>query len=108
MKKILSLTVLAALLCNIQPLQAHRMAVEEGEIPEYTYVETAPPEDLEEEVSTTPGANYFWVKGHWRWQGRWIWVKGHWHARPHENAEWTPGHWFKKHHHWIWVPGHWQ
>lgn len=86
-------------------LLAHRHEVEV--VPEYVYVEMEPPADIAEEVGTSPGAGYIWIKGHWAWQNRWKWEKGAWILKPHETANWNPGYWKSKHHHWVWTPGYW-
>lgn len=42
-------------------------------------VTTAPPKAKTDSIKGSPGAGYFWVKGHWAWnQEQWAWVGGHW------------------------------
>lgn len=67
------------------------------------------PVDLKEDPGPSPGPDYMWIKGHWRWNDvDWVWVKGRWIKRPSQNAVWIPGYWFRKNHHWIWVEGRWK
>ncbi len=75
----------------------------------YVTVESEPPADFEEEMGVCPGANYVWIKGHWRWDGfHWVRVHGHWGVRPHATAIWVSGCWTSHHHHWVWTEGYWR
>ena len=66
---------------------------------------TTPPEPQVEQYGDPPGPDYFWVKGHWRWEGRrYVWTPGHWAQGGHGN--WVPGHWERRGRRWVWVAGH--
>ena len=68
-------------------------------------VQTDPPPPQYEEVGVRPG--YFWVGGHWNWQGRWIWAPGFYEVeRPgyvYVGGNWTH-HGTSAHY----VPGYWR
>ena len=81
--------------------------VEVGTIPE-VIVDTSPPTEIVESMTVSPGPEYVWMKGYWKWEGHWVWVSGHWHHRPHAHAEWTSGYWHERHGHWVWAEGRWQ
>lgn len=72
-------------------------------------VQNEPPAKIVEQTDASPGPDYVWVQGDWKWDGRWVWGKGNWQRKPHEAAVWTPGHWKRHHHHhsWEWIEGHW-
>jgi len=95
----------------ILPANAKTVIVEEVQSPSPTYVivQEQPPADLVDERPATPGSNYIWLPGYWKFKdGRWHWKKGYWEVKPNPGATWVPGHWIKKHHHgWVWIEGHW-
>lgn len=67
-----------------------------------------PPPDPGETVTTSPGADYVWIRGHWRWNGaEYVWVRGHWAVR-RPGMVWVPGHWARRADAWVWIEGHWQ
>lgn len=67
-----------------------------------------PPAVRIETQTVSPGANYVWTAGHWRWTGvRYEWVPGTWVVRPRPAAVWVAGHWARRPGGWVWVPGHW-
>ncbi|MBA3816860.1 MAG: YXWGXW repeat-containing protein [Parachlamydiaceae bacterium] len=74
------------------------------------YALEAPPTELFEEASVSPGNNYVWQKGHWQWNGSWAWVSGRWAERPQGHTAYIPGYWkLSTHHHrWEWVAPYWQ
>ena len=74
------------------------------------YVKITPPAPKKVVVvkKNRPHKNAFWVKGHWKWNGRkYVWVKGHWQT-PRKGFVWVPGHWAKNRHGWYWIDGHWK
>src|SRR5579863_1347520 len=72
------------------------------------YVQTAPPAPIYETTPASPGSNYNWVGGYWRWNGyRYVWVHGHYAVVPYSDAVWRPGHWRRSAGGYYWVPGHW-
>lgn len=87
------------------PEAAQPAPVEESQDVE---VANDPPPEQVEAVPVSPGPNYVWIKGHWRWAGRWVWTPGHWDA-VRRGHEWVAGHWeHRRGRRWIWVPGHWR
>ena len=68
----------------------------------------APPPPRVEVVPPSPGPQYFWINGHWRFEGgSYVWVPGYWEGhRQHEI--WVPAHWVRQGGVWRYVGGHWQ
>lgn len=67
-----------------------------------------PPPPRIEVVPAPPGARYFWVWGHWHWDGaRHVWIGGHWEAE-RVGFHWVPAHWVPSPNGWRLVGGHWQ
>ena len=55
-----------------------------------------------------PGANYFWVPGHYVWRnGSYHWASGYW-KKKRPGRVWVSGHWVKRGGHWVYVKGHWR
>lgn len=80
-------------------------------VPAYTtpvYVQSAPPADIAEEVTVSPGPDYVWIKGNWRWNGSWAWERGRWDRRPYNGAVWETGYWDHHPHGHVWVHGRWR
>jgi hypothetical protein len=73
------------------------------------YVTQTPPAVRVESQTVSPGANYVWTRGYWRWTGtNYIWVPGSWLVRPRPAAAWMEGHWERRSAGWIWIAGHWR
>ena len=90
------------------------------------YVESAPPNTVEEPVASPPppppppaarpeppppprGKNQVWIKGHYRWSGEnYQWQKGHYERSPRPSARYVQGHWEKRNGRQKWVSDHWQ
>ena len=76
--------------------------------PDAVFVRVAPPAAIVETRTASPGADFYWIDGYYRWDGgRHVWVGGHYERRPNRTAVWAPGAW---HHHskgWYWTDGHW-
>lgn len=73
------------------------------------YVTRTPPPIRVESQTVSPGANYVWTRGYWRWTGtNYIWVSGSWLVRPRPAAVWVEGHWERRSAGWIWIGGHWR
>ena len=56
-----------------------------------------------------PGANHFWVDGHWKWNRRanqYVWVNGYWLKRKRGRV-YVAGQWRKVRGGWKYVPGYW-
>jgi hypothetical protein len=72
-------------------------------------VSQAPPTVRVEAQTVSPGTNYVWTRGYWRWDGaNYVWVSGHWIARPRPAAVWVEGHWLRRGGRYVWVAGRWQ
>ena len=72
-------------------------------------VTQAPPAVRVEAQTVSPGPNYIWTRGYWRWGGAsYQWVPGSWVARPRVAAVWVEGHWLRRGGGWVWVAGRWQ
>jgi hypothetical protein len=70
----------------------------------------APPAAIVETIPAAPGPDFFWIGGHWTWNGRWTWVHGHYDRHPHfhPGGGWEPGHWDRRGAGWVWHEGHWR
>jgi hypothetical protein len=77
--------------------------------PRVVYVVREPPPEVVETIPPSPGPQYVWVRGHYRWEGsEYVWVPGHWQVPPQGYTEWVPGHWARRDGGWVWVEGHWR
>src|SRR5262245_44335741 len=66
-----------------------------------------PPPPQQEAVPVSPGPQWFWIAGHWQWNGvRYVWVAGHW-ERHRPGMRWVPAHWENWNGRWRYVHGHW-
>src|ERR1051326_7221098 len=73
------------------------------------YVTQEPPAVRVESQTVSPGPNYVWTRGYWRWSGtNYIWVPGSWIVRPRPAAVWIEGHWERRAAGWVWIGGHWR
>jgi hypothetical protein len=109
MKKKIYFALLAGFaILSTQQVQAHTKIVIAEAPPQYVMVQTAPPAEMVEDIGPSPGPDFLWIKGNWRWDGRWVWNRGHWYQRPHPEAVWAPGVWVRKTHHHVWVAGRWE
>jgi len=73
------------------------------------YVTQTPPAVRVESQTVSPGANYVWTSGYWRWTGtNYVWVPGSWIVRPRPAAAWVEGHWERRSAGWVWIAGHWR
>ena len=72
-------------------------------------VGSVPPPPIVETVVVSPGPQYVWVAGYWRWYGHsWGWVRGAWVIPPHRRAVWVEGRWGRRFGRVTWVEGHWR
>ncbi len=74
-------------------------------------VREAPPPPRREYIVECPGprSEWFWIGGHWQWNGRqWVWYGGHWHRIPPQRRVYVSGVW-RVHADggYFWVGGHW-
>ena len=73
------------------------------------YVTREPPAERVEVISTSPGTNFVWVRGHWGWTGSdFDWIPGRWVVPSSGFTAWVPGHWQHDNHGWFWIDGHWR
>jgi hypothetical protein len=74
------------------------------------YATEAPPPDIVEVVPGAPGPDFFWIGGHWQWEGGWVWVRGHYDRHPHYHpgAYWEAGRWERRDGRYVWRDGHWR
>jgi len=73
------------------------------------YVRTGPPPLRREAVLVSPGPEYVWVPGYYRYDGRaYLWVAGRYERPPRPRARWVAGHWQQERRVWFWVDGHWR
>ena len=74
-----------------------------------TYVTQEPPAVRVESQTVSPGPNYAWTRGYWRWNGTtYVWVPGSWIVRPRPAAVYVEGHWLRRGSRWVWVAGYWR
>jgi hypothetical protein len=74
-----------------------------------TYVTQEPPAIRVEAQTVSPGPNYAWTRGYWRWNGAtYIWVPGSWIVRPRPASVYVEGHWLRRGSRWVWIAGHWR
>ena len=67
-----------------------------------------PPAVRVETVPPPPGADSFWVAGHWGLENHaHVWVPGRWEMRRVEEV-WVPAHWVHERGGWVYVGGHWR
>ncbi len=71
------------------------------------YVQSEPPAPIVEQIGPAPGPDFFFVHGHWSWQGRWVWLGGH-YERHREHARFYEGHWDHRDGRAFWVEGYWR
>lgn len=84
--------------------------------PNYTYysryypaagyrVRVVPPAPQYEVVTTSPGSNYHWVRGHYGWNGyQYVWISGYWSAyRP--GQRWVDARWDYQNGDYVYQPG---
>jgi hypothetical protein len=70
----------------------------------------APPAPIVETIGVAPGPEYFWIGGHWHWNGGWVWIGGRYERHPHYHpgAFWEAGHWDRRGGNWVWREGRWR
>ena len=80
-----------------------------GQVVEVVAAE-APPAPIVEVIPAQPGPDFFWIGGHWHWNGGWVWVRGHYDRHPHfhPGGGWVEGRWDRRGGSFVWVEGHWR
>jgi len=72
-------------------------------------VHLRPPALRVEHRPARPGANYIWVGGYHRWDGRaYVWVPGRWEIPPREHAVWVAPRWESRNGGYVFVEGYWR
>lgn len=68
-----------------------------------------PPPPRVEVMTPAPSHEYFWVYGHWRWEGNeHRWHEGHWERR-REHEHWVAHQWDQNEHgQWRLHEGYWR
>lgn len=80
-----------------------------GGVTREVVVTRSPPAVRVEAQTVSPGPNYVWTQGYWRWTGSdYVWVPGSWIVRPRVGAVYVQGHWTRTSAGWVYVPGRWQ
>src|SRR5260370_42645723 len=73
------------------------------------YVRSGPPPMRYETFVVSPGPDYVWVPGYYRYDGGgYLWVGGRWDRPPRGRGRWTPAHWERDRRGWYFVEGHWR
>jgi hypothetical protein len=82
----------------------------QGPVSGELYASEAPPAPIYEAVPAAPGPDFFWIGGHWNWNGRWVWVHGYYNRHPHfhPGGGWEAGRWERRDNRWVWHDGHWR
>lgn len=71
-------------------------------------VNEAPPPDVVETVTVSPGPGFIWVGGYWGWHGHWVWAPGHWARPPYRGAVWVPHRYVYRNGVHVYVRGGWR
>jgi hypothetical protein len=72
-------------------------------------VTRTPPAIRVETQTRSPGTQYVWTRGYWRWTGTaYVWVPGSWVMRPKPAAVWVESQWQRRPGGWVFVAGHWE
>jgi hypothetical protein len=73
------------------------------------YAVREPPRERVEVISTSPGTEYVWVKGHWGWRRNdYEWIPGRWTVPARGFHEWVAGRWQRDRFGWFYEEGHWR
>src|SRR5437868_2331103 len=106
---IMRIGTLVLSLCLLAPGLARAQAqVRVGVVVPEVVVQQAPPADIAEVQPPQPNPSYFWINGHWYWNGvRYQWAGGHW-EHGHGHRGWERAHYERRGPAWVLVPGHWR
>jgi hypothetical protein len=73
------------------------------------YVRTGPPPRAVERRLVSPGPDFVWQPGFYRWGGRqYDWVPGRYERAPRPHARWVAGRWAHDRRGWYFVEGRWR
>ena len=68
-----------------------------------------PPPPQQEVIVVSPGPDYYWCSGEWRWNGvGWVWFPGRYVVRPYHGAVWLEARWVHGPRGWYRVSGRWR
>ena len=68
-----------------------------------------PPPPQAETIVVSPGPDYYWCSGEWRWDGvGWVWFPGRYVMRPYHGAVWLEARWVHGPRGWYRVSGRWR
>jgi len=90
--------VMIFLLLDYVPLHSQIVVAKKPDIPESSI-----------EKPKKPGAEYFWINGHWQWdvsKKNYVWRDGYWEKRK-KGYRYEEGHWRTLPEGWLWIPGRW-
>ena len=74
----------------------------------YIVVKEAPPVAREETRGNSPGTEYIWIAGLWKYDdGKYVWLPGSWERPATKDMTWVSGAWLKTSSGYEYVPGHW-
>jgi WXXGXW repeat (2 copies) len=62
-------------------------------------------------VPASPGPNYVWVDGTWRYsrpKQTYVYKEGYWVVPARPGRNWVSGHWVQTNRGWRYVEGHWR
>jgi hypothetical protein len=77
--------------------------------PGRVYVVHGPPAARVEVIGRSPGREYVWLPGRWRWtSAQYVWEPGRYVVRERGFTRWVPGHWQHNRRGWYFVDGHWR
>ncbi len=73
------------------------------------YVTTAPPRPIRELRPASPGSEFVWIPGHYKYENRaYVWVGGKYQHPEFDNIRrWEPGKWHHDRNGWFWEEGRW-
>jgi hypothetical protein len=69
-------------------------------------VTQAPPPPRVEVVPAPPASHFYWVGGHWKWEGGYVWEPGRW-VEPRVDQAYVQASWAHRGNEWIYRPAHW-
>ena len=83
------------------PAHAEHISAPAGYVP--VIAPTPPPPPRSEPMPAPPGAQYFWVNGHWNYEHeQYVWESGHWEAQ-REHEHWIAARWIASGNVWVYA-----
>ena len=74
-----------------------------------SYIESSPPESVNENISQPQGGDFFWSPGYWEYSERasgYAWIQGHW-ERLDPNWVYVAPHYTWFNNRYVFIPGYW-